>query len=191
MTKRIFLYIAMIFLLCGTVYAGKAEEKDFTPPGGKALDAPPPKGFSLMCFVCKKNPPPGIVDECVDGDDGECDDESCDPGMECVDYHENQHGKEIACHYCANSLTACQKLGHYPSDNCNGQCPEGDTCETVDVDKTTGTVIPPDQTRDKGTTIPCFECRSHTIARQQICSQDGYFNEPMCDGKCPAEDCVG
>lgn len=191
MAKRIFLYIGIFLSLCGTVYAGKAEEQDFVPPGGRALNAPPPNGFSLMCFVCKKNPPPGIKDACEDGAQGECFVGACNEGMQCVDYQENHQGKEIACHYCVPGLTACQKLDHYSTADCNGECPEGDTCEAVDVDKNSGTVVPSGQTRERDSTIPCYECRSHTILRQQICSAEGYFNEPLCDGKCAPEDCEG
>jgi len=150
-----------------------------------------PLGLSLTCFQCQKNPPPPPVKDirCYEGQVGECEDDSCPANQECQGYTEKStSGETYYCHNC-NDLDECQLRGYASSPNCEGECSDGETCESVDVDKDSGNVVGAGRTRSKGSTVPCYKCVAHPVVSPQGCSGGGYFSDDTCGGECSGSEC--
>lgn len=191
MMKRLYILILIFLTLSSLGLANDSNEQDFNG-SGPAKEAP--AGFSLMCYRCQKKPPVVVVEpevRCHGSEEGACFDDTCPANQECEEYSEKSDVNQSTyyCHNC-NDKNACGIHDAFSDPSCDGKCPEGDTCESVNLDKGTGDVVPEGQTREKGTTIPCYVCKPPYVT-PLTCSEEGYFNEPTCDGKCSAEDCIG
>jgi subtilisin family serine protease len=151
---------------------GKAEAKEIADNGGQApgeVDTPPDwdkdgdgkpdADFMRDCWQCKQLPQ---LHECVDGAPGPCDGHSCDQEEECVEHTETYEKQDLVCHNCIPTekiVQFCEDKGFYTSGTCNGDCDPGDMCVAIDVDIKSGGIIPKMQTRERGSTQPCFICR--------------------------------
>ncbi len=152
------------------------------------------KGASYDCHLCKGKPKFDCASQGFSGDsscDGKCtSDETCSYVIV------STIGGGGTCFRCdAKPKTAvnplnCSTLDMSDDPTCGGKCTDGATCESMNVDLTTGKLLADGQT----TTNPakaCYTCRTHSIvAPQPVCSKYGYSNDSSCGGKCSADDCV-
>jgi subtilisin family serine protease len=149
----------------------KAEEKKIADNGGQApgeVDTPPDwdknrdgkpdPDFVRDCWQCKQPPPE--LHECVDGAPGPCDSHACDQEQECVEHTETYDKVSLICHNCIPKETTpwCEERAFYSDANCRGDC-DPYPCVPVDIDIKSGKVVPKMQTRERGSTQPCYICK--------------------------------
>jgi len=188
------------------------KKKDNPPPPGAGMGPPVPppgvgqngklqSGFSLMCWRCYKNPPPPSVYRvqeirCHGSDEGACTDNACPVGQQCEQYAEKSDvtGEDYFCHNCEEGpKDNCENHGLSSDGSCSGKCTEeGDMCVPVDFDLSTNSIMTSGSTREAGRPVlSCFMCKNHPPnINNLMCTQDGYFTDPTCNGQCSAQDCV-
>lgn len=155
------------------------EDKERGGPPGQVRKNPdwdkdgngyPDPGFSLMCYNCFKSPPTAIDDEedqCHGSNKGACSNDSCSTNENCEQYSEkDKKGKEHFCHNC-NPKDACGSAGFFSDNGCEGKCVNGFQCVPADVDKS-GKAIPENQTRERGSTTPCFICKKRIVIEYYV-----------------------
>jgi subtilisin family serine protease len=147
---------------------GANGEKDITKPDwDKDGDGKPDPGFELDCWRCGGKEP-----QCQDGAPGACTDSTCRSGERCMDHPETFADRSMMCHQCLpqdSALDNCQTRGYLDDKACDGQCPAS-ACVPIDVDKDSGKIIPANQTRVRGTTMPCFMCLNQENVKEDYVS---------------------
>ncbi len=131
--------------------------------------------------------------------EGSCQDNSCSGTEQCVNYTERAPEAGMSdspCHYCKSTVietNSCRLSGYWPDSSCGGKCEEGQFCEGVDVDKSSGNIVPAGSSRAQGSTMPCYQCQYHPYKPPppMFCypaNQEG----PCQDNSCTSDEtCIG
>ncbi len=145
----------------------KKDDEAGGPPGNNWVNPDwdkdgnglPDPGFELDCYTCKQQPKAA---RCQDGQDGPCPGTCYD--QQCFEHPETVDGKKLICHSCAPKETVpppfCESKGFWSQPGCANECPAGWECISADIDKRDGKRIPAGQTRERGSTEPCYLCHT-------------------------------
>ena len=121
-------------------------------------DGVPDKGWQTSCWQCCAGEE--FLNECHSGRPGNCDNGgSCEISEICLAADEEHDGKKYQCHTCEyinDQVDWCLSKG-YSSDPTCGGCPSG-PCIPIDVDISDGSIVPTNQTRERGSTRQCYAC---------------------------------
>lgn len=163
---------------------GPVGDNYHPPDWDKDEDGKPDPDFTRDCWKCRQP----VEHRCKDGDSGPCGEGACSDGMECFEHTETDDTVSMICHTCGPTetiTTLCGGYGFSDDPSCNGECADG-ACVAIDVDKSSGQVVPAGQTRERGSTQTCFRCEP----KESVCAERGLMDDPSCGGSCPAGPCV-
>jgi len=120
-------------------------------------DGVPNDDFALYCWQCSLD---DQINECHQGRPGNCDNNgSCAISEICHAAEEVHDGNTYQCHTCehiTDQTDWCRERG-YSSDPTCGGCPSG-PCVPVNIDISSGEIIPSSQSYTQGSARQCYAC---------------------------------
>ena len=121
-------------------------------------DGVPDDGYERWCWQCV--PGDAALNECHYSKPGNCNNGgSCAISEVCHPANEVHHDVDYECHTCeykTDQVDWCREKG-YSSDPTCGGCPNG-PCIPITVDIQSGSIVPDNQTRERGSTRQCYTC---------------------------------